>query len=264
LSLRDVLFDHPSTIVLGCAIWLPLGFWVLYLVQKMVMAEIDALAGLIGVIVALVIGFLALKPPDPRLTPVLFVGTLLTMMMYPAVSRALNQRALDQVEIEAAEDQYELILMNPNNRVAMFRLAKSMYKRGLVGSAIAIAEMSVEGMPGNVVYEERRSIALWKRSPLPIATTLACLECGHQNALQSLRCERCGCKHLMDHLAGRWVGKKLARQWLGAWAACMLALIGLPLIFMKLEGGIAFLCAGGVLLMVAGILVYALAAGERR
>ncbi len=262
LGLR--VFNSPLAFISGCLVWIPVCIWIVSLVHWMIQGDVDFVWGIVGVFVALLLGITTMLPPRPEMSPFLLAGVLITTVLFPVFRTSLTRRALEAVDIDAIEDAYEMLRLKPENHVVRFKFAKLLYKRGMRGSAMAFAEQALANLPASAFFEEHRMFESWKRS-LQLGAVpdkwLVCLECGERNDLGTFVCTKCHSEFLIDHIRGRWVGRNLARKLLSAWAALMLALIGIPLAGLLLERTMA---AGViVLLLVAATGIVAIGFGSR-
>lgn len=232
----------------------------------MIQGDVEFLWGILGCSLAVGLGVITMVPPRAELTPFLFSAVVTTTVVFPFVRSALNRRSLDLIDIEAAEDVYEMLKLKPDNQGARLRLARLLFQRNLRRSAIALAEDALSQLPKGAFYEEQRMLAGWKRSANLVhePDTLPCLECAHRNPVHLMECERCGSEILLDHIRGRWVGRGLARKLLCGWAAMMLVLVGIPLATMLLPREGAAIVAIALLFAIVLILVLAFRPDRRR
>ncbi|RYG29412.1 hypothetical protein EON81_26755, partial [bacterium] len=78
-------------VLIGCAIWLLLPGWILYLVGQMVMGELDAATGLVVIVLCFFIGFNIYGNPNPVIQGAAAASIVLTVVAwFPA--RALMER----------------------------------------------------------------------------------------------------------------------------------------------------------------------------
>ncbi|HJP83626.1 MAG TPA: hypothetical protein VJ835_08990 [Fimbriimonadaceae bacterium] len=228
--LRDQIFNHPGSLVAGCAIWIPIGIWVLALVQWAIQGDVDVLSAFVGCLIGIGLGLLALTSREPYMAPFILTAVVLTMLVFPAVRSSLNRRALDSIDAEAIERAYEALEQRPTNAPAKFKLAKVIYNKGLAGHALALAESAITQMPEATFPEENRILKSWRHYGSGSGTTgpLSCLSCGVANGPGLTHCRSCGARFLLDHARGAWIGKGLAKKLIFAWGAIMVALVGIP------------------------------------
>jgi len=228
--LRDQIFNHPLSLIAGCAIWIPIGIWVLALVQWAVQGDVDVLSALAGILVGIGLGGTALLAREPYMAPLILIAVIITMAAFPMVRSSLNKRALDQIDVEAIERAYEVLGQRPGNAPAIFKLARTIYNKGMAGHAVALAEVAIQQMPEAIFPEENKILKTWRHygAAKGPALPLNCLECGVPNNPGTTHCQRCGGPFLLQHARGAWVGKSLARKFVAAWVTIMVALVGIP------------------------------------
>src|SRR5687768_314904 len=107
--------SEPFGFVSALLIWLPLGLWVVSLVQWMIQDELDILVGIVGIGVAIGLMVLTARPPDKRLPPVIFVCVIATVVLFPVVRQALLRRSLASMDNEIVERAYRLLKEKPAN-----------------------------------------------------------------------------------------------------------------------------------------------------
>jgi hypothetical protein len=255
--LRDQVFNHPGSLIAGCAIWVPIGLWVLGLLQWAIQGDIDVISAIVGILIGLGLGFTALLSHEPYMAPLILTGVVITMLAFPVVRNSLNKRALDQLDSEAIERAYEVLNAKPGNAPAKFKLAKTIYSKGLPAHALAIAEDAISQMPEAIFPEEHRILKSWRHYRLgpDQSKPLNCLECGHPNPPGPTHCVRCGSWYLLHHARGAWVGKSLAKKFVAAWACLMLALVGIPLAAGSLPPGAAIPVILGLMAFAVAILI---------
>ncbi|RYG29616.1 hypothetical protein EON81_26375, partial [bacterium] len=69
-------------VLLGCAIWLLLPGWILYLVGQMVMGELDAATGLVVILLTLFIGFNIYGNPNDTIRALAALSIALTVALW--------------------------------------------------------------------------------------------------------------------------------------------------------------------------------------
>lgn len=227
----DRITSNPVAFASGCLIWIPIAIWIVALVNWMIMGEIDFGSGLFGILVAFVLGFLGLNPPDPNLAPLFFIAAIATVALAPVTRSALSRSELSALEVEAIGRAYELLATKPDNFGAKFRLARSLYNKGIRAHAIAIANEALKNVPERLFPEEHRLLQQWKARESGHRDTLErirCFECGVPNFPGVIFCSRCGAPYLLDFAQGKWVKSTTVRRVLAAWVFAILCLVGIP------------------------------------
>jgi hypothetical protein len=229
--LRDIIFNHPMWLGIACISWAAIAVWVLSLIGWMIQGEVDVLFGFIGITVAFVLGYFSLMPPLESLRPYTAISVVGTVVVFPFLRQALNQRALVALDVEAMENAYEMLRQKPDNHMQRFKLARLMYDRGHIEPALAVAAEALSNMPEKLFNDEHRMVARWRRQnpQANLSRLVGCIDCGHQNPASAIRCERCGQPHLLEIARGRWVGRQFAKKLIAGWAAGILGLAGIPL-----------------------------------
>jgi ribosomal protein L40E len=219
-----------TTTILGCVVWVPIAVWVISLIHWMVMAEIDIPSGVIGVILGFGLGYTALRPPIPILSPIAFSLVVGTVVFFPFLSGALDRHRLRGLDFEAVEKAYEAIGQRPENPFAKFKLAEGVYRLGMIGHAVAIADSVMAYIPERSATEEFRVLKRWKSMGVPPETMrpIACVECGTLCQPGWTHCRRCGAPFLLDRVKGRLLPRGHARRLMAVWASIVAALLGIP------------------------------------
>jgi hypothetical protein len=253
--LRDQIFNNPGSMLAGCLIWIPIGIWVLSLVHWAVQGDMDVLSAFAGILVGIGLGMTALIAREPYMAPLILTAVVITMLAFPVVRSALNKRALDQIDMEAIERAYYVLSQNPTNAPAKFKLAKTIYNKGMPIQAIRIAESAIQQMPEAVFPEENRILKTWRGYRVPDGDgILHCTECGTANPAGEFYCGKCGSRFLLEHARGAWVGRALARKFVAAWTAIIVALVGIPFVGGSLPAGAAIPIIVGMMALAMFIL----------
>ena len=255
--LREQLFEHPLSVIAGCAIWIPVGIWVVSLLSWAVQADIDFLTAFAGILVTIGVGMTAMISRDPLMAPLTLGGMVATLIVAPIARGSFNRRALDKIDLESIRRAYEALERSKSNAPAKFKLARTIYNKGLAAHALAIAEDAINGMPESTYYEEHRILKTWRYYRIPPGQdkSLNCLECGESNEPGLTHCQNCGARFLLDHARGAWLGKGLAKKFIAAWIAIVVALVGIPFALQSLPSAVA---AGVIvsLMLLAGFVLF--------
>lgn len=218
-------------LILGCAVWFPLMIWIVSLVHWMITQEIDLLSGIIGIWIAIGLGYICFKPPVPALSPLAFFAVIVTIVSYPAVRQTMNQRELREVDVDALKRAYENLAMRPMDTLAQFRIARLAYTLGMPGHALRIAEDVASRMPDRVFVEEHRIVRQWRKAinKPDYFRPIQCIECNLMNDPGAIHCRRCGAPFLLHRAQGKAIGKQQAKKIIACWAALMVILAGIPM-----------------------------------
>ena len=231
------LGESPEIAAIGCVALVPVVIWVWSVVHWLVMSEMDVLLGVVGIMVALLLGMVAMMPPEPVHSPIALGGIVGMMIVFPIAKRQLDRRAIIEIEVEQIEKAYKVLSERPESASALFRLADCLYGRGLVGPAVELGERALAGMPKNVFPDENRAVHRWRHaaSDASLFRPLPCLECGHSNPCDVAFCGSCGASYLAAYARGKWLGSALVRRLVASWAAAVVSLLGLPLTVSAIE-----------------------------
>ena len=230
MLLRDQLFNDPTMLFNGCAVCIPVIIAIVYLAGWMITDEIDVIAGTAGIILALAVMVVAIKPPDPRVPYILLAGSIMTLIFFPIIRNALRSRDMHLIDLEGIERAYEKLEERPANAALKFKIAQLAYQKGIQGHSLRVAEEALKGLPERLFSDEHKTVRRWQAMGLPHAAfrPLACPECGFMNEAGEIYCQRCGARFLLDLARGSFIGKNTAKKLLALWLGLMLALIGIP------------------------------------
>ncbi|MFI5385968.1 MAG: hypothetical protein ACHQ50_07590 [Fimbriimonadales bacterium] len=231
VPLDEIIQHHPQYLAIVIISWVAIGVWVVSLVGWMIQGEVDGVFGVIGIGAAIVLGYFSFMPPSEALRPFTPLPVILTVVMFPILRKALNDRELLLIDVDAAENAYEILRLKPENHMMRFKLARLLYERGHVVSGLAIGEDALRSMPEKIFTDEHRLFGRWKRQNPQVSTAqvVRCNDCGHPNPASAITCEQCGHAHLLDVMRGRLVGPQFARKLIASWIAGIIALVGIPM-----------------------------------
>lgn len=253
--LRDVLFTNPQWVIFGILIWIPVFAMVWMLIGGMIMGDIEPLSGLFGIAVAIGLGILGIKPPDPSLTPLIFAAAIGTWVFLPFIRMALNRRELTKMRIEAVESAYESLYQRPGNMGAQLKLAKALFDQGMIGSAVRIGERALHGVSKRDYADELRMLKHWQyrlaKAPVP---DVRCTHCSAPVPPEECFCQKCGRPHLLDYARG-WTKSLASAKILAAWAMSLVVIVGVPIIAQSAPPPVA-LSAIPILIGLAGIVLW--------
>ncbi|MCW5938501.1 MAG: hypothetical protein KF884_06875 [Fimbriimonadaceae bacterium] len=230
MKLLHSLATDPMAVLAGCFIWVLVVAWVLSAIGWIVTGEIDALTGIVVLGLAIGLGMVTIAPPVPGLGVWIFLGAVVTTLMFPFVRKAMTRRAMMEIDLEQIQRLCEGLKTNPGNTGALWRLAQLTYHMGLQGQAFKIAETAVDQMPRKLFPAEHREFDQWKAAVRPSVIRPAhCIGCSIPLTAGTVWCPSCGRAHILDLARGRWFGPNTANKLIGVWALALIALVGLPL-----------------------------------
>lgn len=216
-----------------------IGIAFLLTMYKTIDGEFSPLQG--GVTMASLLFMLALmaKPPHPVLPAVILVVVISAMVLFPFAVERMDAADLREWDHGRLERYYETIEGMPSNWSARFEFAKAIHSMGLVHHAIAVTDATLtrlgdvvdEGSGRSLRYafrEEENCSRKWKRTAgsVPLITTqMRCSQCGHQNQLSAIHCEKCGARYILHLSAKGDTKKKVAGRLLMAEALIALTIV---------------------------------------
>ena len=189
-----------------------LGIAFLLIVYKMIDGEIPAgmgLGSLVGIIGVLM---MTAKPPHPAIPAVVLIVALTLMAFFPFMLNQLDKADLNSFDVGRLQKAYQSLAARPDNFASKLEVAKALHSQGFVHQAIAIANETLNSIPTekhNVTNRSLRDqfrdedykVKQWMRTagkaPL-YAAHMKCGNCGHENQLTAIVCEKCGHTYLLD------------------------------------------------------------------
>ena len=257
-TFSDRVARNPESFLSAFIVWVPVAIWIISLVNWMVTAEIDMVSGILGIMLALAVGFLAVNPPHPSLAPVFVVIAVVTIAVAPVTRAAMNRAALQSIEVEAIERAYEMLSTKPDNFGAKIRLARALWGKGIRSHAVAIADGALRNAPEQMFADEHRMLKQWKSSEeeSPGIQRIRCVDCGVPNLPGGMFCSRCGAPFLLDYAQGKWVKSGVIKRVTAGWIAAVAALVAIPSAAVMLPP-VASIIIVPVVLFVGGWMLYA-------
>lgn len=254
MNLADRMASHPEIAVGGCVTWAFLIIWIVSMVHWMIQAEIDTAFGLVGIVLGIGLGVLAINPPagNEMITPLIMFAVIASVILFIPLRNVINQHELVAIDMDAIDRAYRQLEERPNNVGAKFKIAKLIYSRGLHGHAITLADEALKGMPADFFTEEHKTVDQWKRAGHDTSTfrALPCIECGTSNPPGELYCSKCGSKYLLDQAKGRWIGRAMVRKLMAGWVALLGVFVGIPISATALPPGPSLLAIAGLMILV--------------
>ena len=241
--LLDLLKNHPEYLLAGLVAWIIVIAWVMSLIHRMIMNEVDFLSGVIGIGVAMGLGVMSISPTVPILQPISIGALYLSGIFVPLAQIAYNRHEIKDIDIDGVQKAYEGFVLRPNNPASKIRLARHLYTLGVRGHAYVLAESALDDLPRRYFPDEHRMMAQWRQRPPPESefAPIRCVECGFDNPAGNVHCARCGSRFLLDRVKGRFVSGDFGKKLVAIWILMMLALVGLPVAASL--GGLGGLCA---------------------
>lgn len=228
MSITERFTEYPAAAISGCVVWIFIAIWVYFLVMWMIQGDVDALTGVIGIGVGISLGYFTMVPPRQELAPWFAIAAATVVFVFPVVRYALQRRELAQMDVELIEQAYANLGVRPKNAAMRFRLARTLYDRGMVHAAIAIAEPAVKELPVRHYPEEHRAVVGWRQYAKGVApASYSCPSCEYQNKPGEVFCQGCGTPLFLPRVTGQ-VGRDFARKMITVWACLLLLALGIP------------------------------------
>lgn len=256
MDLRELVMNHPALLAAGCFAWIIVLAWVMMLIHRMIMQDVDFLTGTISIGLVFGLGLMSIHAPKPYLQP-LSIGLLYSSgIMLPIIRGFYNRREVRNSDVEGVKIGYEGLVLRPNNPTAMIRIARHLYNLNVRGHAMALAENALPNLPRQYFPDEYRMVEQWRQHPPPqeAFAPIACADCSYPNPAGTTHCAHCGARFLLDKVRGKSLPTGFARRVLAGWIAMMLAIGGIPLAA-SLGGALAvaviFLITAGAVTILA-------------
>ncbi len=250
--------------LVSIATGLVLGTAVLLLIYKMVDGDLPVLPGICSLIMILFAMALAIKPPHPAVTGVIFVLALTLMAVFPYAEQKLEEFELRAIDAERLARSFSAVQARPDNFAAKFELARQLYDLGFHAQAIHLTSSTLDGLDTeqdqvrnqslrDVFHREQVLLRRWQGQPMG-AGALKCPSCGAFNRPTDLFCSGCGQPHMLNIVRGQEVKPRVWAKLVLAWAALALFIPGSVAIGMNLDGVVRFATFAASLAAV-GILI---------
>ena len=220
----------PLGSCLPCILWFVMPGWIVMLVHKMIMTELDPLTGILAVMMAVWLGFLAWNPPAPWVEPVAILSVFAMMVGIPIAQKMLEKYSDKELENEQIDNLYEQLRGNPQNSIALFRLARFCYQKGMAGHGIVLAQNALTTMPQNLFRDEHKEFVGWvaafgTKQPVPVP----CLSCNRTCHPGQIYCQHCWSPFLAQYLKGKSGSHaSIVRRVVVVWVALMVVVFAIP------------------------------------
>ncbi len=245
---------NPITFVFGCLMVIPLIIWILILVRGMIDGDIDGIIGVLGIGVALVLAYAAMKPPAPWISPLIFFGMILLAILLPFIQKSITQRELRNFELEQLEKHMSALVERSDRTMSRLEVARALMKFGLVGHAIGLAEPVLQ-LPGRQLSREQREVQQWATYATPQNSRPISCSCGEPGDVHRVICTRCRAPYVMRHLRGSVMGGELGKKLIVGWILGIGLLFAIPSIAVSLPP-LASLVLIPIVLVLGGYTAY--------
>ncbi len=207
---------------------------------KMIDGDIPAWMGLGSLMGIICVLLLAVRPPHPAIPGVVLVVSLTLMAFFPFMLNQLDKADLHSFDVSQLQKSYQALAARPDNFASKLQVAKALHSQGFVHQAIAIATATLNTIPNekdqvtnrslrDQFREEDAKVKMWMRSAgkVPLyAVHMKCGNCGYDNPLEAIVCQKCGHAYLLD-VAKKGDNKtKVIGKLVLAWAMLALFLVG--------------------------------------
>lgn len=227
-SLPNQIASNPLAFIFGCTIWIALAVWVVSLVHWMISGEIEAWLGILAMGIAVMLCYVAQKPPVPWLSPVIFVSMVSLPVVLPFIRRSLDERELKNMELERMEKFISAILRQPDSTISRMEVGRILVRYGFVAHAVGICEL-IKAAPLRQMDAEKREIKRWEFGLTPQnSRIMPCLKCGSPGHASALLCPNCQANYIVIYLRGRVLGPALAKKLLVGWILGVGLLFAIP------------------------------------
>lgn len=239
----------------GCLIWIPIAVWVVAVIHMWVGGDIEAPFAVAAIFVGLAIIALTIRPPVDWLSPILFAGTIVTMVLFVPVRRLAMEHELKAMDGDRLERALDACIARPDNSTSKLAAAEILFKHGQVAHAVALAETALAGANTAHFRTELAALAKWKAIVARTGSEVGpCIRCGAKNPPGTLECARCGAPVMLESVRGHAVKGELMHKLAAAWAIGTLVVVGVPAVFGYL-GKTPVLAGIGVMVIAAAAIV---------
>lgn len=256
-SIREIMLNKPTTLVLLFSAWVPLCLWAALIVGWMIQGDIDSVVGLFALAASAVITALASTSSNNALPYYSFISYA-SLALFPILKYVYDRYQTVQLDHEAVDRAYLVLGTSPNNPALRFRLARTLYDSGLVDIAIAVGEKAIGNLPLNSFKEEHKDLAGWRiygrENPQQV---YVCPYCGFDIQLGEVYCQTCGRGYLALLVRGKWHSQQLMKRIICVWVALVLVFLGTFYAFNTYAIGIAVVLS----VFFVGIALFALYRG---
>jgi len=254
-GLGPVISSNPISFLFGCLMVFPLIIWVVMLMRGMVGGEVDGITGAVGIGLALILLFAAMKPPAPWISPLIFFGMILLAILLPFIQKSLTQRELRNLELDQLEKHMSALIERPDRTMSRLEVARALMKFGLIGHAIGLAE-PIRQLSGRQFSQEQREVRQWEQYATPQnSRPISCSSCGTPGDVNRVVCTRCRAPYVMRHLRGTIVGGAMGRKLIVGWILGVGLLFAIPSIAVSLPP-VASLILIPIVLVLGGYTAY--------
>jgi hypothetical protein len=179
-------------VVHGLAVLAPAGIWVLFLIQWMVMGEVDGLTGVLGISAAIMLAVGALTLPVEEVKWGCLFLLYATIAVFVPMQEAVRKRGLARIDFEQMESCYDRLRERPQDSYAVFKLAELLVDRGFPSLGLGLMIARLEGEQPAFYEPEFRRVRVLQSQGIRAATgDISCPRCRNQMHRRLTICSRC-------------------------------------------------------------------------
>lgn len=252
--------DQMPGLIVAIAMGIPVVIWLLIMIHWMVDGDLDVRIGAASIFLAIAMLPLSIWAP-PYVSAILCVTMVASIIFLPFARSFLSQQLHRQLDTQELEKAHASFGSRPDNIGAQFAIAQALYKHGLLGNAIAIAEramgsLSTEVDPAtnrsfrDLYYREGKLLERWKmqaQTTPDVNRQIKCPRCGFLNPPGNIACGGCQAPYLLDLARSGHANERTSTKLVLVWLVLAATLV------LGSWAGNAF--SGNQLLAVIGVLV---------
>ncbi len=235
---------------------IPAAAWVVSIIGWMISDEIGNVEGFFSIGLVFGLCVLAVTTSHVAIAMAACFSLLVAGGMYPLVRGQLNRRAHLMIDLDIMRSAYRQLDTKNTNVGAKVQLARMCYKRGMVGSAVALMDEAV-GVAPNLLEDERRTLESWRalHGKTVSQRDVRCPKCNATNKPSERYCQHCKVALLINLAGGGQVlkGTPLKVFWL--WLVAVASLVVAPALAFSLAAAYAVPAILG-LLTLSGLVLY--------
>lgn len=179
-------------VVHGLAVFAPVGIWVLFLIQWMVMGEVDGLAGVLGIAAAGALAVGALTMPIEEVKWGCLFVLYATIAVFLPMQEAVRKRGLARIDFEQMESCYDRLRERPLDSYAVFKLAELLVDRGFPSLGLGLMMARLEGEQPSLYEPEFRRVRVLQGQGIRAAIgEVSCPRCRYASSRRNAICPRC-------------------------------------------------------------------------
>jgi hypothetical protein len=242
--------DPFVRLVIAVGMVLVVMVWVYMAMHWIAEGDLEAIPGIISILVAAGCIPVAVWFPNPTIALIAAVVIFASVVSFPFARSQLDARLHREIDTDELEKAHSAYAAAPSNAHARFEIARVLYKLGLPGHAIAIAEEAAAGLSTandpttnrsyrEFFHRELYHLAEWKRlhgAPQEFRP-IACPRCKRANPPGAVACIGCGGPFLLDLARKALAGERVLTRLVFSWAVIAATIVGAAMIGSEFSGG---------------------------